>query len=397
MTAAGHPEDLSLGDFNLSLLRGGPLYRLLVRAGIARPGRAGNVLRILFFVGLTWIPLAAITIVQGSFLNASIRVPFLYDFAEACRFLFMLPLLILAEDIVEPWLRRVIAHFCRLVSEADTEKFNNYIAIATRSRDSLPAELLLLLLAFIRPHIGDLTFSSDITSWRTVTTNAGSLPTAAYLYYLYVAKPIVAFIWFRWLWKYIIWSRLLVRISTLSLRVTPTHPDRMGGLGFIGVGQVLFSILYFAFAAQVASYVGEAIAFEGATLMSFKYLIMAVVALAPVVFLTPCLAFTPKLLDCKRRGLLEYGALADQYTKDFHEKWIKGVRGDDETLLGTNDIQSLADMANSFEVVRSMQPVIINKGTVVAFLVAALLPFVPLLMTVYPFDELLTRLWKILL
>jgi len=40
--------------------------------------------------------------------------------------------------------------------EANTEKFNSYLATALRSRDSVPVELLLLLLAFIRPHLGDL-------------------------------------------------------------------------------------------------------------------------------------------------------------------------------------------------------------------------------------------------
>ena len=116
--------------------------------------------------------------------------------------------------------------------------------------------------------------------------------------------------------------------------------------------------------------------------------------LAPVVFLTPCLAFSPKLLDCKRRGLLEYSALADQYTHAFHQKWIEGKRDDNEVLLGSNDIQSLADLANSFEIVQSMKPIIISKMTIMAFLVATLLPCAPLLLTIYPFNDLLAHLWK---
>jgi hypothetical protein len=393
MTGTDHSKDIRLGEFQLSLLSGGPLFSLLVKAGIARPG-AGIGLRILFFVALTWIPLALITLWQGTFLNATIKVPFLYDFAEACRFLFVLPTLIVAEVIVEPWLAQVIGHCRRLLSEADVEKFNKCIAMALHNRDSVPVELLLVLLAFLRPHLGDLALSSDISSWRSVQTNAGIAPTTAFLWYLYVAKPVIGLLWLRWLWKYTIWSQLLFRISKLALRVTPTHPDRMGGLGFIAVGQTRFAILYFAIAAVVASYIGEEIVFAGGKLMSFQYIILTTVMLSPVVFLTPLLAFTPKLLESKRRGLLEYSALADLYTKEFHEKWIEGKRDDSEVLLGNSDIQSLADLASSFEIVQEMKPVIISKTTVMVFLAAALIPFTPLLLTVYPFNELLARIWK---
>ncbi len=95
--------------------------------------------------------------------------------------------------------------------------------------------------------------------------------------------------------------------------------------------------------------------------------------------------------------MLEYGALADQYTKEFHEKWIEGKRDDNEALIGSSDIQSLADLANSFEVVESMKSVIVSKATIMAFVLASLLPFTPLLLTVYPFDELLARLLKMVL
>jgi hypothetical protein len=69
-------------------------------------------------------------------------VPFLYDFAEICRFLFVLPLLIAAEGMVGPWLIHVIAHFRKLVSEVDTDKFERNIALAMHSSDSIPVELI---------------------------------------------------------------------------------------------------------------------------------------------------------------------------------------------------------------------------------------------------------------
>ncbi len=390
-------KDITLGDCDSSFLSGGPLYGLLVKAGIARSGRAGIALRILFYFALSWVPLALMTISQGTFITPALRVPFLYDFSESCRFVLVLPLLIIAESIIDPWVAYVTANFRTLLPEADIEKFKHNVALAVKHKNSVGVELLLILLAFIRPHVGNLNLSEDVTSWRMVATETGTAPTAAFLWYLYVAKPMIALLWFRWLWKYIIWTQLLIRTSRLALRVTPTHPDRMGGLGFISVAQTNFAILYFALAAQAASFVGEEIVFEGAKLGSFKYLIFTVVLLAPVIFLVPSLTFSPKLIDCKRRGLLEYGALANRYTTDFHDKWIAGKRSDDEPLLGSADIQSLADLSNSFAVVQSMKSVIIVKATVITFAVASLLPFAPLLLTVYPFDELLARLVKMIL
>jgi hypothetical protein len=366
----------------------------MLRAGIARPGPRGTASRILFFVCLSWLPLVVITSWQGTFFNTSIKMPFVCDFVETCRFLFVLPLLIVAEVIVEPWLAQVILYCRRLVATADAERFETFLAMALKSSDSISIELLLILLAVIRPHFASMTLSSDISSWRTLPTSAGIAPSAAFLWYLYVSKPLLALLWLRWAWKYIIWSQLLFRISRLALRVIPTHPDQMGGLGFIAVGQRRFAILYIGVSAVVASYVGEEIVFAGGHLMSFQYLILTTVILAPIVFLTPCLAFSPKLIERKRTGLLEYSALADQYTKEFHEKWIEGKRDDREVLLGNSDIQSLADLRNSFEVVQSMKPAIVSKTTVMTFLIAALLPFTPLLLTVYPFNELVARIWK---
>ncbi|MBX9688821.1 MAG: hypothetical protein K2X27_19085 [Candidatus Obscuribacterales bacterium] len=394
MTGAESPEESRSEELPLALLSGGPLYTLMVKAGIAKPGLTGIRLRILLSIAISWIPLALLTIAEGSFANSSLKVPFLYDFAEWCRFLFALPLLIVAEYLIEPWLAQVIAHCRGLIETTDLEKFNEYVKAALKSRDSVPVELVLVLLAFIRPHFGDMMLSSKISTWHTVNTAGGEKAALAFLWYLFVAKPLIVLLWFRWLWKYAIWCRLLYRISKLDLRVMPTHPDRMGGLGFISVGQSRFAIIYFGFATVVASYLGEEIVFNGASLESFQYVILAIVMIGLIVFLTPCLAFSPKLVDGKRRGLLQYTELADRYTKEFHDKWILGKRKADEELLGSGDIQSLADLGNSYEIVQSMSGVIISKSTVMAYVVASLLPFSPLLLTIYPFNEILARIWK---
>jgi hypothetical protein len=117
--------------------------------------------------------------------------------------------------------------------------------------------------------------------------------------------------------------------------------------------------------------------------------LIAVVAavLAPLLFM-------PKLARAKREGLAEYGTLASAYLKEFNQKWLRRkVRADE--LLGTGDIQSLADLGNSFAVVREMRPVPFATDDVVRLLVATVVPLVPLLLTIMPLDQLVTQAIKI--
>jgi hypothetical protein len=67
----------------------------------------------------------------------------------------------------------------------------------------------------------------------------------------------------------------------------------------------------------------------------------------------------------------------------------------DEQLLGTGDIQSLADLGNSFTIVREMRTVPFVRDDVVRLLVITIVPFVPLLLTIMPLDELVTQAIKI--
>ena len=107
------------------------------------------------------------------------------------------------------------------------------------------------------------------------------------------------------------------------------------------------------------------------------------------------LVFGPKLAAAKRAGLREYGTLAQRYVREFDGKWLRGGAPADEPLVGTADIQSLADLGNSFEVVRGMRWVPFTAQTALQLAVATLLPVVPLTLTMFSLQELLERLLKI--
>ena len=111
--------------------------------------------------------------------------------------------------------------------------------------------------------------------------------------------------------------------------------------------------------------------------------------------LGPLLVFGPRLAAAKRAGLREYGTLAQRYVREFDHKWLRGGAPADEPLIGSADIQSLADLGNSFEVVKDMRWVPFTLQTVLQLAVVTLLPVAPLMLTMFSLEELLERLLKV--
>jgi hypothetical protein len=110
----------------------------------------------------------------------------------------------------------------------------------------------------------------------------------------------------------------------------------------------------------------------------------------------PFLVFAPQLASAKRTGLREYGTLAERYVREFDTKWLRGGAPADERLVGSADIQSLADLGNSFEVVKSMRAVPITRDAFVGLVAATLAPVVPLMLTMMSLEELLKKLFGVL-
>jgi hypothetical protein len=124
--------------------------------------------------------------------------------------------------------------------------------------------------------------------------------------------------------------------------------------------------------------------------------ITVVVVFVLCLFLGPLLVFAPLLDQAKRAGLREYGALAHRYVREFDAKWLRGGAPADERLVGSSDIQSLADMGSSLEVVQTMRIAPITKEAIFTLAAATLAPILPLVLTMMPLKELLDKLLGVL-
>ncbi|MGZ8202336.1 MAG: hypothetical protein ACXWUB_03730, partial [Burkholderiales bacterium] len=192
-----------------------------------------------------------------------------------------------------------------------------------------------------------------------------------------------------------IWMRFLWQVSRCELRLVPTHPDRAGGLGFVSATPVAFAPLLAAHGALLAGLIANQIFFQEATLPDFKVEIAVLVAFLLLAVLGPLLLFVPHLSKARRVGLREYGTLAQRYMREFDDKWLRGGAAAGEPLVGSADIQSLADMGNSFDVVREMSLVPFKKDAVLQLAMVTLLPVGPLLLTMIPLEELLKQMLKV--
>jgi hypothetical protein len=216
-------------------------------------------------------------------------------------------------------------------------------------------------------------------------------------WYVYVSLPLVQFIMLRWYFRLVVWARFLWQVARCELHLVPTHPDRAGGLGFLSLTPIAFAPLLAAHGALLAGLIANRIFFQGATLPDFKVELAVVVAFLLLVVLAPLLPFVRPLSAARHAGLREYGALAQRYVREFDDKWLRGGAAAGEPLVGSADIQSLADLGNSFEIVRSMRMVPFTRDAVIQLVVITLLPVAPLLLTMVSLEELLKRLLQVVL
>jgi len=212
---------------------------------------------------------------------------------------------------------------------------------------------------------------------------------------VFVSIPILRFILFRWYLRIFIWFRFLWQVSRIDLHLIPTHPDRAAGLAFLGKSAYAFGPILFAQGAMLAGVVAERVLYRGQSLISFKVQIAGFVVFFVLAILGPLLMFTPRLAQAKRKGLADYGLLAQRYVENFEQKWVAGDPSHSEDLLGTSDIQSLADLGNGYAMVRDMRPIPFWLEDVSRLAAATAAPLVPLLLTIFSPEELITRVMKI--
>jgi hypothetical protein len=393
-------ERLFQEPYDFSLVLGGPLFQIYRRAHLT--GDALELLhrRVIVICLFAWLPPLVLSVLEGHAWGGTVDVPFLWDVHAHGRFLVALPLFILAELMVHKQLRPLVRQFINrgLVPETGQARFDAALSSAFRMRNSVVAEVLLILIVYL---VGVLVVwrsqaALPVTTWYGSPEGGRMHPTLAGWWFILISLPLFQFILLRWYYRLFIWAQFLWRVTRIELKLVPTNPDQAGGLGFLALTVLAFAPLLVGHSVLVASWVAGRIFFANAELIQFKLDLLVYVGFMLVIVVGPLLVFAPHLERARRAGLREYGSLASSYVREFEAKWVRGGSSQKEMLLGSPDIQSLADMGNSLDRVRAMKLLPFGKDTFIRTMVLILLPLLPLLLTMLSLEELLSRVLKVI-
>ena len=380
---------------DFSIVLGGPLFQLLRRAHLEGDHLELLYRRLVFFLGITWLPLFLLATV-GPFAGSAGRLAFLRDIEVHARFLVALPAFIAAELLVHlrmlPVARRFVER--RIILLEDLPRFNRAVESAFGLRNSIPLELGLFAAVYtFGLWFWHGRFGIEAATWYAMPGGRWHL-TPAGVWYVFVSIPILQFMLLRWYVRFCIWYRFLWQVSRIPLDLIPTHPDRAGGLGFLGALSYTFGPILFGQGAMLAGLIASNVLYHGGKLFSFKLYAGSFVGFFVFAIFGPLLMFSPQMARARRKGLAEYGLLAQRYVAGFRERWIVGG-GSSEELLGTGDIQSLADLGNSYTVVQEMRMVPFGLKDVSRLAAATAAPMVPLLLLVWSPEEVIMQVMKV--
>jgi hypothetical protein len=369
---------------------GGPLHHLGCRLGLSRDGKSlGLGVAIAVFA---WGVLVLLTLLRG----AGHTVFSLAAIGVHVRLLAAIPLFFLCETWVFPrmseFMREIVS--VGLIPESELPAFESVIRRINRLKDSWLAEVVLILVALGLPMVVEIPGRTG--NFGALLAQAGGRPGPVIGWYLGVCLPLFRFLLLRWVWKLGLWGYFLVRVQRLKLNLIPTHPDRVGGLGYLEVVQENFAPLIMAMTATYAASSAEDIA---AGVMAFEHLYRTVPVLLLLIvtlFIGPLFIFAPLLWQCRMTGWRAYMGMASRYVDAFDHRWIRDEKATGDALLGTPDLQSLADLNNSISVVRGMQIIPASQRLVIQLAMAAVLPLLPLLFFKYPVSEVAAKLFQTL-
>lgn len=340
----------------------------------SRLNRISPVKRALLVAVVAWVPVAMLTAAFGT-RSPEHAVPL------TLRLLVSLPLLIVAEPFIDGRLRACLRQLyeSRVLEPSGRLEMPPLVARAARLVAASRVETLLALLSL------GMSLSALLPP---VVLTGQTLPEPARVYFLLISFPLFRFVLLRWVWRFTVWAMLLWKLARLPIQPQVTHPDRSGGLAFLGRQQGSFGAVVLGMSFTVAGFLHvQAVSPDVAIIRQFAPLVVLALAAVVVIF-APLLAFVPVLVRARRLGLLQMGLLASRHSQRFEQTWFKS----DRDPLAAPDMSSLTDLGSSYEVAIRMRFVPMSLQPVLLVVVAAMLPALPILAKEGQLLEILTKI-----
>jgi hypothetical protein len=360
-----------------------------------RDATAPMLIRAAIIAAVAWVPSAILSAFQGmpAFLS------FLTDYAVLSRFLIIIPVLILAERPLDARYALVAHHFeMSLVAEHQRFRFESLWASYERLKDSSAIKVILLLVTyalagwlskFLHPE------GFEFLNWWK-GGGGFSFFSLAGTWAFFISYPILVYLTILWIWRQMMWARFLRGTTLLKLRLIAVHPDHLGGLGFLEAALLAQLPFSFCLGVGLAGAIANRVFHEGQQVFAYRFLAPVLIAVALLIAATPYFFFTPTLIQMRRRGMLKYGALARAVGEQFEHKWLDREDGLNEEVLGTSDFASTRNLYGVVDYIDEIRVVPVAAINVYLFVIAALIPCIPVVIAAIPFNVLMKVVMKLL-
>lgn len=377
---------------------GGPFHKFQTKLKLESEDKSLTKRKLVFFSLFAWLPLLILSVIFSVAYNPALKVSLLTDFVVWARFFIALPVIILAENVIKFHVSRGLARFYKtgIISDNNVADFESILSKIYRIRESKIPELIILLIALFSTIVFWRLYDQGNLTSTWIFTEDGVLTIPGYWYYI-ISAPIFQFFLYRMVWKFFLWVYFLFRLSRMELNLVATNPDLSGGLQFVGATNLYFGIIGFAQCCIVSAQIAEWVTL-GRYQLSDHYSTIAInVLVDSFILMLPIMVFVPKLYRLRLQGRMDYSLVAMGYVRAFEEKWVKGINPENEKILGSSDVQSLADLYNSYAIVDQIRTIPIKPRMLLNLVIIIALPYAPLAFFVIPADEILKTAIKFII
>jgi hypothetical protein len=362
--------------------------------GVA-PSNGLAVARRAVLLGLfAWLPIAIWALATGR-LSGTAHESFLAHYGVHVRSLIATPCLVFAEDTLHRMGRRIDLQFLTsgLVTSELRPDYDRILAAVVRLRDATLPWVFALGVAIALSIADSPRAGNDRIAWAVDPD--GSIGFGG-LWFAYVARPILVALLLGWVWRLVLVTIWIWRVSHLPLAFVASHPDRTAGIGFVEILPGAFALVTFSTAAILVGRWAHEVVYHGALVATFQPVAITYVVVWSLALLVPLLVLCPVLWSTRLNALYKHAGLVGDQGRAIHRRWIERKPADDDPLLEPEGIGVMADAATYYEAVKNMRVAPIGRWTLLSIAVPIAIPFLVLVSLQFPLKSILLTLLNVL-
>ncbi len=368
------------------LFENGPPLALQRRLGLVRKKQLNVRRRAAGVVAVGWLPLIVLAVASDILFQTHSAPSLLHDAGLHARYFFAAPLLILAESDCGTRLSAIVRNFidAGLVRDQQCARVEGLVHSTRDLIGSRIAEAAVIGFAIVIVVAAAASFpAGKLPAWHKYGDTPLSFSLAGWWHVL-VSLPLLIILMLGWVWRFVLWARLLWQIARLDLHLIASHPDRSAGLCFLGQSLRAFASVALAITAIAAGRSANVV-LAGGGLPTPNIVFNASLVVALVAVLTaPLLVFGQNLFNVWCDATFRYGALATKVGALFEEKWLRDSPTDQITVLEKPDFSATTDLYGIVANVYALRFIPADLNSAVVLVSAVLLPFVPVVLLAVP-------------